>query len=505
MALSRILLLEDSPLDADLSMARLRKSELHLEVVHARNRDEFMHQIENHKFDMILADYSLPDFDALSALTHARAKHPRIPFIIVSGVVGEEVAVETLQRGATDYVLKHRMERLVPAVTRALHEAEQFEASQRAEAKARKSEDRFRKLTNALPQMIWTIAADGKIAYTNDSWKRSVADDITDWCDPRLIDREDLHVCHEAWKTAQRDGRPFAIECRFIVGRERISRWQLVRVVPLDDAAHGEAGWVGTATDLQDQKLNQDALRTAEKLALTGRLAATIAHEINNPLESIMNLIFLVRQESLSPKAADYLEMAENELTRISSISKQTLQFYRDPSTASDVVAREIVEEVTKLFQSRCSAKNVTIVANVPQEIVFRAVKGEIRQALINLVNNAIDAVPLHGHVWLSACRVIQNGESMVRIMVEDDGPGVTAEQASKLFQPFFSTKGSHGTGLGLWVSKGIVEKHRGSIEFTRERRNGKQRTVVSLTVPEMYQDSEESFQGNDRPMPAAS
>ena len=285
----RILLLEDSPLDAELAIARLHKADLAPEVQVARNKAEFEAAIGDGCYDLILADYALPDFDGVAALAHARENMPNCPFIFISGRVGEEVAIDTLQRGATDYVLKHRLERLVPAVIRALKEAEEHATRMEAEEKFRQSELRFRQVIDAVPEMIWVSTADGALTYRNQSWREYVPDGLLQWCRPELFHPEDYAACIGAWSEALDRREPLTIEARLQRRSDLSYRWHLVRVTPLaiDDEAGEEVQWLGTATDLQDQKLNEEALRTAEKLSVTGRMPAALAHEINHPLESL--------------------------------------------------------------------------------------------------------------------------------------------------------------------------------------------------------------------------
>ncbi len=481
----RILMLEDNALDAELAIARLRKADIEPEVVLARNRREFEEAVEAAGVDLILADYALPDFDGIAALALAREKLPACPFIFISGRVGEEVAIDTLQRGATDYVLKHRLERLVPAVLRALRETEEHATRVQAERNFRQSELRFRNVIEAVPEMIWVAEADGMLTYTNQTWRDYVVPDLTHWCKTELVDAEDysrlVAACHESTERHT----PLSLEVRLKRRTDGASRWHLLRLTPIAGGSEGEPLWLGAATDIQDQKRNEEALRTAEKLSVTGRMAATIAHEINNPLESLTNLLYLVRLEvEGNERAVRYIQMTENELERISTITKQTLQFYRDPTMPVAVDTQEILNEVLRLFASRLASKRVETTLRVEPGLAFEAIKGEIRQVLINLVGNAIDAVPIEGSIDIEAKPVIHAGEPSLELLVHDNGSGITAEQSVQLFTPFFSTKGVHGTGLGLWVSKGIVEKHGGVLRLHTQGQDGKQRTTARLVLP---------------------
>ena len=469
-----ILMLEDSKLDAQLATMRLEKAGMNAAVTLAQDRAGFESALRSGDWDLILADYALPDFDGMAALALAKKERAEVPVIFISGRVGEEVAIEALQRGATDYVLKSRLERLVPAVERALKEAGEHVSRLEAQAKYRESENRLKNVINAVPQMIWLAELSGELAYSNQAWQDNVGPGAVKWCDPELFHPDDQQSCRAAWERAQASGEAFTLEARMLRRADQTYRWHLVRMAPMEaDPAldpdlrpRGEQQqWLGTATDVQDRKLNEEALRTAEKLSVTGRLAASIAHEINNPLESLINLLFLLRLETESnPRAASYLDMTDNELARISAITKQTLQFHRDPSTPVTIDARELLDEVVGLFAARFRAKSIDVDVAAQKGLCFEAILGEIRQVLINLIGNAIDAVDRHGWVHMTAIEDVCDGKPAVRVRVTDNGSGITAEQAEQLFQPFYSTKGAQGTGLGLWVSQGIVEKHGGEL-----------------------------------------
>ena len=484
-----ILLLEDSVLDAELAKAKLRKSDMAPEVTLARDRREYEEALLARPYDLILADYALPDFDGIAALALAHEKLPHIPFVFISGRVGEEIVVNIRQGSATDYVQKNRLERLVPVVVRALKEAQEHLARMEAEVMLRQSELRFRHVIDGVSQMIWVATPDGALLYSNRVWRDNYQDNMNHWCDPHIFHPQDYAACAAAWKLALEKTKPFSMEARLLRLGDQTYRWHLLHLTPFaaDPESTGarEINWLGTATDLQDQKLNEEALRTAEKLSVTGRMAAAIAHEINNPLESLTNLLYLVRLESEgNTRALSYLDMTDNELERIAAITKQTLQFYRDPAVPVDVDTQQILEEVVGLFATRMKAKGINVTLKVRQVNTFQGIQGEIRQVLINLVNNAIDAVQQHGRIDIEADAMERDGRPAVRVLVHDNGTGITPEQSERLFQPFFSTKGAHGTGLGLWVSRGIVEKHGGTLELASRGSNGSVKTTATVVLP---------------------
>ena len=493
-----VLLLEDDALDAEAIVNRLECAGLNVSVKRVAARCDFEEAVAEEKYDVILAEYALPDFDGLAALTLAQQYQSGVPFLYISGSVGEEVALDTLQRGATDYVLKPRLERLAPAVARAVKEAREHTARVQVEALFRQSELRFQQVVNAVPQMIWLFDEQEHLGFCNQAWRNYMGDAVQMCCDKALFHPDDYHAFRDAWYSARDRRRAFTLELRLRRYSDHAYRWHLMRTQPMapemqldsrtgadEQPSMQRRMWLGTATDLEDQKLNEQALRTAEKLSVTGRMAAAIAHEINNPLEALTNLLFLARLESNgSARALAYLDSSENELQRISAITKQTLQFYRDPAVPVEVDAGKLIEDVMRLFKARITGKSIDVELELAQDLRIEANKGEIRQVLINLVNNAIDAVPMHGHIQIEAEGRLFRGADAIEIRICDNGPGLQPEHAARLFQPFFSTKGVHGTGLGLWVSKGIVEKHGGQLRLQSHVFDGKSRTFATMILP---------------------
>jgi PAS domain S-box-containing protein len=227
--------------------------------------------------------------------------------------------------------------------------------------------------------------------------------------------------------------------------------------------ASGKAIWVaGLIIDVTESRMAEQALRRAEKLAAAGRLAATVAHEVNNPLEALVNSVYLAQQATDSPEVAAHLQLADSELRRITHIVRQTLGFYRESTLPQSTGLLQLVSEVLDLYRSRSVSRGLTlrVGGETADEVFVKVIAGEIKQVLANLIANAIDATPRGGIVEVSVLRC----EGGVEIVVSDTGSGISEVNRKHLFEPFFTTKADVGTGLGLWVSKGIVEKHGGSI-----------------------------------------
>jgi PAS domain S-box-containing protein len=249
--------------------------------------------------------------------------------------------------------------------------------------------------------------------------------------------------------------------------------------------------WVGVIlSETTERKQTEEALRRSEKLAAAGRLAASIAHEINNPLEGVTNLLYLLRHhESLDAEARQYAEMAQHEVARVSEITQQTLRFYRQSTLPVTVGLCEVVDSVLVLHQGKVHAAQVEIRRRyrLPAEVL--AMSGEIRQVLANLVGNALDAMPLGGnlHLRVTPSRDWKTGTPGIRLVCADTGSGMDKAVQQRIFEAFFTTKEATGTGLGLWVSAEILAKHNAVVRVrSRTAEKGKSSgTVFMVFFPE--------------------
>jgi PAS domain S-box-containing protein len=253
-------------------------------------------------------------------------------------------------------------------------------------------------------------------------------------------------------------------------------------ISPIRDLSGKIVGISKIARDITERKKTEQALIQSERLAAIGRMAAAIAHEVNNPLEAIVNLVYLLsRNQSLDEEARGYTKLLLDEVIRVSEITKQTLSFYRDTSHAALVDLAEILESVLKLHRPIIEQKSICVFTDLrPVRLWARA--ADIRQVVTNLVINALDALPRGGELKLKAS-VVQNNETAC-LVVADNGTGVPADIRDKIFDPFFSTKQSTGTGLGLWVTQSIVRKYGGSVRMrtsTEGRRTG---TLFRVCLP---------------------
>lgn len=226
--------------------------------------------------------------------------------------------------------------------------------------------------------------------------------------------------------------------------------------------------WVGAViVDATERKLSEELLRRTEKLAATGQLAASIAHEINNPLEAVTNLLYLLDQQPLDPESRRYTDMAQEEIARVSQITQQTLRFYRQSSSPTLINPADVLDSVLDLHHGRSNASKVQMVWRRRGAVELLAFSGEMRQLFANLIGNALDAMPKGGRLFLSvrASQAWRQSEIPgVRITVADTGSGMTESVRKRIFDAFFTTKEITGTGLGLWISSEIIGKHRGTV-----------------------------------------
>ncbi|HSU18161.1 MAG TPA: ATP-binding protein, partial [Acidobacteriaceae bacterium] len=253
-------------------------------------------------------------------------------------------------------------------------------------------------------------------------------------------------------------------------------------------AVQTETGAVLEITrDITAQVIAEEALRRNERLAAMGKLAGIVAHEINNPLEAITNAFYLLRHHpSLDPEAVYYAQIAEQELARVSHITKQTLSFYRESQKAVEVSLSELLDDVLELQQRPMSSSNITLERHYCSKAVVHGFPSELKQVFMNLVSNAIQAMPQGGRMRVRLIET-ESGRGRpagVQVFISDTGSGITPDHAKRLFEPFFTTKSAKGTGLGLWISRGIVQKHEGTLRFRSVFGPNGAATTFQIVIP---------------------
>jgi two-component system CheB/CheR fusion protein len=260
-----------------------------------------------------------------------------------------------------------------------------------------------------------------------------------------------------------------------------------VAISPIRNAKGTIIGASTIARDLTQVKMAEQALRNAEKLAVAGRMAATVAHEINGPLEAVANILFLLDRAELSHTAREFVRAAQEEIKNIGQITKLTLGFHREGEDfrSTEVRASDLIDGILTLYGHRIESLGVAIEKRYDSAGAVTANAGELRQVLSNLIVNATEALAKTGNKLL--IRVYDSpdwrnpGRKGVRIVIADNGSGIPREVRPKLFEPFFTTKGEKGTGLGLWVSRSLVEKHGGRLQVRSTLGAG---TAFSIFLP---------------------
>ena len=484
----RILLLEDDPQDAMLIQELLETDHFVCEITCVQTRAEFLAGLRSGGIDLILADYQLPSFDGLSALELARSERHDLPFIFVSGMIGEETAVDALRFGATDYILKPRLARLVPAVQRALSEARERAERRVAAEAARRSEKELLDVIEAIPTMAFTTLADGSSVWVNRRWVEytGLSVDSTSgsgWQSTVHPDDLDGHV--NKWQVSMASGEPFENEARHRSANGEY-RWFLVRALPLRDESGRIRKWYGTLTDIEDRKRaeeERERLRQLEadlaymsRVMTAGELAASLGHEIKQPITAAVARAqacarWLHRDVPDVTEACDAASAMVAATTRAAEIIDRVRSLYRrGPPLLEPVQLNEIVREMTVLLSGMANRGSISLrTALDPGLPATTADRVLLQQVLMNLMINGIEAMRgTGGELTVTSKR---NDDGQLLISVTDSGTGL-ADDSERIFDAFFTTK-PQGTGMGLSISRRIAESHGGRLWASRNTGGG--------------------------------
>jgi PAS domain S-box-containing protein len=262
-------------------------------------------------------------------------------------------------------------------------------------------------------------------------------------------------------------------------------------IAPICDRQGKIIGACKILRDITNRERSDAVFQRDEKLAIAGRLAAGVAHEINNPLTALTNLHFLMKGEDLPERARRYLEMADHELTRISHITTQALGFYQENTEPAEANLSEIVESAVAIHRHRFETNGIKVERRYLDGSAIVCHAGELKQVVVNLIGNAVDAMPAGGTLSLRLRPASDPGTTRrgVRISVADTGSGMAQETIRRLFEPFYTTKGSMKTGLGLWVCDQIVARHRGMIGVRSSQNQKTHGSIVSVFLPSESED----------------
>jgi PAS domain S-box-containing protein len=509
----RILHLEDDATDAELMRSALAQGGVAGDICRVAGESEFIAALDTGGFDLILADYYLPSFDGLTALTLARQKLPGVPFLFLSGFLGEEVALESLKQGATDYVFKHNLKRLSPAVHRALQEAQHRQERLAAEAALQESEVTLRSFFNTAPFMMGIVELlPDDILHLSDNAATAHFFDTTpeDMKGRRASELGAPVRAIQSWlrfyHEAERSERPVRFEYPHPRG-ERIHHLS-VTVSPLPGAPGPARRFCYVAEDITDKKLLEQQFLRAQRLESIGTLASGVAHDLNNVLAPILVSLKVFRTKLTSAEDAELLDNLEASARRGAEITRQVLTFARGADgVRHSIQINPLLGDLERMMRDtfpRSIGVTIEVAGNLWR---VTGDTTQIYQVLMNLCLNARDAMPHGGRLILRA----ENqplGETdsrrhaeakpgnYVALTVIDSGSGISPELLPKVFDPFFTTKEiGKGTGLGLSTALTIVRSHGGFFNVCSKVGHGTHVTVYLPAETEAIRASRDKAQ----------
>ncbi|PYK62817.1 MAG: hybrid sensor histidine kinase/response regulator, partial [Verrucomicrobia bacterium] len=473
--LLRILHLEDNPTDAELVRGMLEAAGVDCAIRRVETREAFQSALEREQFDLVISDFTLPSFDGLSALTICRHKKPELPFIFVSGTIGEDAAVESLKRGATDYVIKDRLSRLATSVERAVQEAQSQAERLQADEKIREQAALLDKARDAICVMdmeftilYWNRGAERLYGWSvEEAVGQSAHDLLFRGNVSLLLETVKQLIRQNEWQGElhknSKDGRENVVESRWTLLRDALGRPKSILLID---------------SDITEKKQIEAQLFRTQRVQSIGAVAGGIAHDLNNMLAPILMVTELLRDELASEQSRKMLDTAKASAQRGAEMVKQILAFARgaggEPKT---IQLKHLVNEMVRLIGDTFP-RSIQVESRVDKELYpILGDAAQFNQVLLNLCVNARDAMPGGGRLQVGADNAVLEGKrtpmfpepvsgKFVVLSVVDTGCGIPPELAGRIFEPFFTTKEpGKGTGLGLSTVLTIVKAHHGFVE----------------------------------------
>jgi signal transduction histidine kinase len=453
-------------------------------ILEAATGKKALAEAEKRVPDLVLTDIMMPEMDGFALLAALRQNPATrsVPVIMLSARAGEEARIDGVDAGADDYLTKPFSARELLArvdaqlkLARLRKEAVEQEAALNLEISKAK---RFAwEALEHIPDIFYTFDREYCFTYVDAAGTQiaqRLGTELLGKCLWDLLPDLRGSIVESNFRRAME--QQVAVEFEYYYGP--LSTWFHYQVYPLPDE-----GIIMYARDITEARKTEEALRKSEQLAAAGRLAASIAHEINNPLEAVTNLLYLARMDGNVPdNSRSLLEEADKELRRLSHIAARSLKFYRQHTAPSLCSLEEQIESVLFFYETEIKMRNIDLERRYRPAPQVLCHPGEFRQVITNLIGNALDALPRLGRLVVGVrASKDRDGRPGVAVTVADNGSGMDREMRDRLFHPFATTKGDAGTGLGLWVSKGILDKHHSTIAVRSRRNRG---TVFRLFMP---------------------
>jgi PAS domain S-box-containing protein len=511
-----ILHLEDDPDDAALIQSTLEAGGITCAITRVQNHDDFVAALEHGGIDLIIADFSLPAFDGLSAAETVRDKWPAIPLILVSVTLDEELIIESIKSGATDYVVKQRLCRLAPVVRRAMKDVEEGARNRLTEETLRDTEQRFHILFNESDMGIAMVGADGCPILTNPALQKMLGYTGEELCRMPFQDfthpedrAPNLELYRQLFKGAHKS---YQIEKRFIRKDGQVVRVHLSVSMARGVLGHSDYA-LGMAENITERRNLEAKFIEAQKMEVVGQLAGGVAHDFNNVLAVIMGYSDLT-MDRLEPDNAlkSNLETIRSVAERAAGLTRQLLVFSRKQVVLPVVLdINDVVKDLDKMLRLLIDENIEMTIVPGKQTGRINADSGYVGQVLMNLVVNARDAMPNGGKLTITTNNVTLDENyarthtgaipgNYVMLSVRDTGTGMTEEVKAHLFEAFFTTKPKgKGTGLGLATCQTIIQQAGGHIDLYSEVGKG---TIFKVYFPRVEQPLDVADRRQTGPLP---
>jgi PAS domain S-box-containing protein len=517
-----LLLVEDSDEDALLVLRELKKAGFVVKHHRVENRDAMKDVLENQAVDLVISDYCLPHFSAPEALALFKESGLDVPFLIVSGTIGEETAVSAMRAGAHDFLVKGQYSRLIPAIDRELGEAEVRRARRQAEQAVHTKERRFRSLIENAQDVITVLNAESEITYISPSIQRVLGYSVEELMQLNIWDvvhPSDGQALKQSFaRILQQHGNVSQIELRL---RHRNGHYRVLESIGRNMLGDSRVpGIVVNSRDITERKEAEERLRQSnrkleaallelsqtqqqvvqqERLRALGEMASGVAHDFNNALASVLGFTeaMLMYPEVLDDReqTLEFIQMMNTAAKDGANVVNRLSEFYRQREATETLVPidlNRLIEGTILLtaprWKAQAQSKGVKIeisteLGEIPEIPLAEA---ELRQAFTNLIFNAVDAMPEGGTLSM----VTSLGEDCVKLVIRDQGTGMSEDTLQRCLEPFFTTKGQKGTGLGLAMVYGVIQRHGGTMKIQSQLGEG---TVFHITLPLQQQQIESS------------